>query len=80
VSGDGAIQRLVDEATSGPTIAERFPVRAQGNGTAWYRSAPVRKDGREGAETLSFNQLGWTSNPGLADPSYGVGDGKGNAF
>ena len=77
---DAALNRLVAEATSGPTVAEMYPVQEQANGTAWYRSAPVRKDGREGSETLSFNQLGWTSQPGWADPSYGVGDGKGTAF
>lgn len=63
-----------------PTVAEQYPPQEQANGTTWYRSAPVAKEGREGGEKLSFNQLGWTSSPGWADPSYGVGDGNGTAF
>ena len=62
------------------TVAQKYPVREQANGTKWYRSAAVAREGREGGEKLSFNQLGWTSNPGWADPSYGVGDGNGTAF
>lgn len=58
------------------TIAEQYPVRDPSD--PWYKPAPRSIEGRDGA--VSDGGQGWTNNPGYADPSYGVGDGKGTAF
>lgn len=60
------------------TIAEQYPPREQNDGTVWWKPAPRSVMGRDGA--VSDKGAGWTSQPGYADPSYGVGDGKGTSF
>jgi len=58
------------------TIAEMYPV--QNPDDPWYRSQPRVTETRDGMQ--SDGGMGWTSNPGYAHVSYGVGDGQGNAF
>lgn len=61
------------------TVAEQFPCRGpDDNGNSWYMGAKRTHTIR--GEKISDERPGWTSNPGWADPSYGVGDGQGNAY
>lgn len=60
------------------TVAEQYPAHEGPPGTFWYKPHPRKLVSRDGAFT--DNGTGWTSHPGYADKSYGVGDGEGNAY
>lgn len=47
------------------TVAEQWPARTDSNGTTWYRPAVTAG--------VSLQTWGWTAQPELAHPSYGLG-------
>lgn len=60
------------------TVAEQYPPKAAHGEVLWYKPQPRSIMGRDGA--ASDGGTGWTCDPGYADVSYGVGDGKGTSF